>query len=96
MDKFLDVGFGFRVAMNEIYGMVPVKSFSTVALKKEFKRNRDIINACMGRKENTLILLNNGKAFLSALTTETLCNNCREDKLLEREGVDIGTTTELS
>lgn len=81
---FLDIGFGFRVALKDVYCLLPMEVKTVHELSKEYRRANKLLRATRGRKGQTLILLNNGTAIVSALKVVNLEDNYREKKLKER------------
>lgn len=86
---FLELGFGYKIALKEIFAILPMEVHSVRELYLSYYHDKRLYRATKGRKAKSLLLLNNGKAFVSALTPEELNNNILELKRIERGlGID--------
>lgn len=88
----LDIGFGFKVALNEVFAVMPMDIYSVRELYLSLLKNGQIYRATRGRKGRSLIMLHNGKAFVSTLTTEQLNDKVAEYRWLKR-GVESAEET---
>lgn len=83
---FLDLGFGYKVALNEILAIMPISVSTVKQLYNEKRKAGKSYRATKGRKAISLILLKNDTVFTSALTPDELVDNIREIKLIGRRG----------
>ena len=88
---FLELGFGFRVALEEIFAIMPLDIYGVKQLYLDYLRQERLYRATKGRKGRSLILLNNGTAFVSSLTTDELNKKVREEKWIKRGLEESGT-----
>nr|DAN23707.1 MAG TPA: protein of unknown function (DUF370) [Caudoviricetes sp.] len=83
-DMFLDLGFGYKVAMKEIFAIMPMDVSSSKELFRRYFRDGKVLRATKGRKAHSYLLLNNGMVFASAYTTDELTERVWELKRIAR------------
>lgn len=83
-DMFLDLGYGYKVALKEVYAVIPMDTISAKALFRRYSRDKKVIRATKGRKAHSYLLLNNGMVFASCLTSEEIVERTWEMKRMMR------------
>lgn len=83
-DWYLDIGFGSRVALREIFAILPLKMNAARELYLSYYRDQKTYRATKGRKAKSLLLLNNGWAFVSAYSPEELNERIWEARRMEK------------
>lgn len=71
-DMFLDLGYGYKVALREVYAMFPMNLAPVKEMYREYWRQGKVYRATKGRKAKSFLLLQNGWTFVSALSTDEL------------------------
>ena len=79
-DMFLDLGYGFKIAMKEVYAIMPMNVSTSKELFRKYYREGKVIRATKGRQAQSYLLLNNGLVFSSAYTTDELVERVWELK----------------
>lgn len=83
-DMFLDLGFGYKVAMKEVFAIMPMNVSSSKELFRRYFREGKVLRATKGRKARSYLLLNNGMVFASTYTTDELTERVWELKRIAR------------
>lgn len=86
---YLDVGFGYKLAVNEIYALLPINILSVKNLALEKRKEGKMIRATKGRKGRSLLLLKNGMVCVSAYTTDEIVNNIHELNIVNRHNGEV-------
>jgi regulator of extracellular matrix RemA (YlzA/DUF370 family) len=83
-DMFLDLGYGFKVAMKEVFAIMPMNVSTSKELFRKYYRDGKVLRATKGRKASSYLLLNNGMVFTSTYTTDELTERIWELKRVAR------------
>lgn len=83
-DWFLDIGFSFRVAIREIYTILPMNVNTVKELYLKYRDEDKLYRATRGRRAKSLILLNNGWCFTSYLSPDELNERIWESRRVEK------------
>lgn len=81
---FLDLGFGFKVALREIYAIMPMHNSTSKALFRAYYRDGKVLRATAGRKANAYLMMNNGYVFATMYDTDELVSRIHELKSLSK------------
>lgn len=80
----LELGFGFKIPLNQILMVLPYEMNVTQQLYRRFIATDKLFRATKGRQARSLIILKEGIAFTSARTPDEVADSIYELKLLER------------
>ena len=83
-DMYLDLGYGFKVAMREVYAIMPMNVSTSKELFRKYFRNNKVLRATKGRQAHSFLLLNNGYVFTSTHTTDELVERIWELKRIAK------------
>lgn len=87
-DLFLDLGYGYKVAMREVYAIMPMNISSSKELFRKYYREGKVLRATKGREALSYLLMNNGMVFTSTYTTDELIERVWELKRIARALTD--------
>lgn len=69
---FVNIGFGNYIKGDKIVAMFPMKQMVSKALYREAKEKGLMITVARGREMKTLILIDDGRVFVSAFSPESI------------------------
>jgi hypothetical protein len=72
MKALIHIGFGTMLNANKILAILPPESAPVKRMVQQGKDDRNVVDATQGRKTKSVILMDNNRLVLSALTPETL------------------------
>lgn len=83
MVEMINIGFNFMVPKNRILGIKETGSSPIKRLIKQANEEGRAVNATHGRKTKSVILMDNGSIFLSAISAPTLAGRMQDDYILK-------------
>ncbi|WCL48263.1 extracellular matrix/biofilm biosynthesis regulator RemA family protein [Leptospira sp. GIMC2001] len=84
----LNIGFSNVVVLSKLVGILSADSAGARRLRSEAKENKNLVDATMGRKTRSIVVLASGHIFLSAIRPESL------SKRVEKKDNQIGLEEE--
>ena len=80
--KFLNIGFQNMVALSRVVAIVSPDSAPVKRIVSESKKEGNLIDASLGRRTRSVIIMDSGHVVLSTVQPETLVSRIDDRKML--------------